>query len=186
MKNLPFLKALSDHLASLDGPDRARLAGNSPPSLQELFSEIRDLDEAHKSESVYRQCVAKMNDYFAWLPDALSVWDPVIASSQPVAIATGVVKAIVLFACRSYSSFEALSLQINRLSDCFKTLAVFGERCSGLPEVFEVLVETYKDLLTFYSNVRGLFVKGGKLNRSKSTESSTTILFLRGWTFGSC
>jgi hypothetical protein len=164
-------------LATLDETERAELAKHSQLSLQDLFEQIDNLNDTHKSESKYRRCVAKMNDYFAWLPNALSIWDPVIASSQPAAIAVGVVKAIVLFACRTYSSFEALSLEIERLSDCLQTLAVYGEKCSGQPMVYNVLVCTYKHLFTFYKKVRRLFVEGGSSTRSKSPCIFKTVLF---------
>jgi hypothetical protein len=155
-------------LAALDEAERTELAEDSQLSLQALFEEIDILNETHKSESTYRRCVAKMNNYFAWLPIALGVWDPVIASNQPAAIAVGVVKAIVLFACRAESSFETLSSEIDRLSTSLETLAVYGERCSGQTLVYDVLVCVYKDLFMFYSKVRALFVKGGRLSRSKS------------------
>ena len=166
-ENLPFRQAWLDHLDRLDEAERTELAEHSRLSPQDLFEEMCKLDNTDKSRSKYRRWIGKMNEYFAWLPNILSIFEPVIQSNQPAAVAVGGVKAIVMFACRSYTSFEALSLAIDRLSNCLRTLALYGENCSSEPDVYDVLVCTYKDLFSFYRKVRGLFVKGEDSSRSK-------------------
>jgi hypothetical protein len=81
----------------------------------------------------------------------------------------GLVKAILQLAFRAQASFKDLSSEINRLSNGLQTLAIYGEKCSGDPRVYEVLVDIYNDLFKFYIQAHGLFVRKEGSSRSKSS-----------------
>jgi hypothetical protein len=150
--------AIKAHLDKISSQEKVFFQAEAKRLNQhDLFSHVRDFDNAYKDQSAFRPRAEKISIFLQFLERFVAGVSLAIQSDPTMSsIIVGGTIIILRSALRFTDYFTKLADMLEQLSDYLGPLAEYAKDPSTLVRKYTVAI--YVDLLTFYQDARGVFI----------------------------
>ncbi|KAH7175935.1 hypothetical protein EDB81DRAFT_632846 [Dactylonectria macrodidyma] len=131
-------------------------------AISSLFQQLNQTDQAHQEQSLLRKGLKAVSPYLQRLSITIDFISP-FASMEPTAgTALGLIKGVTSIAIAICGFADDL---VNQIGSFLERIPAIDRCCdvvkdeSRLPDIYNALVNVYKDLLQFYLKTVALFAK---------------------------